>query len=279
MILKFVDCFKNILDILFFFFKIFNECLDKGFFPDELKCAEVAPVYKKKIKRIRITTDLSVLCPLYQNYMKGVYIKKTVNILNLFCQSFVAVADKDSVHNTAFWWWSKNWGKIRDNKGGFAAVLTDLSKAFDYIPHGLLITKLNAFGFDKKSLFFIFAYLYDKKQKTKVGPGFIDFLNIPFGVPQGSILGLILFIIFTADLFFINNDIDFASYADDTTPYVCGHNFFEVINFLESNVTNLFKWFDENGITANSSKNHFLIRPYETKSIQIQNSMYQSKLL
>ena len=102
MILKFVDCFKNILDILFFF-KIFNECLDKGFFPDELKCAEVAPVYKKKIKTIRITTDLSVLCPLYQNYMKGVYIKKTVNILNHFFQSFVAVADKDSVHNTAFW--------------------------------------------------------------------------------------------------------------------------------------------------------------------------------
>ena len=102
MILKFVDCFKNILDILFFFFKIFNECLDKGFFPDELKCAEVAPVYKKKIKRIRITTDLSVFCSLYQNCMKGVYFNKSMNILNHFYQSFIAVADKDSVHDTAF---------------------------------------------------------------------------------------------------------------------------------------------------------------------------------
>ena len=83
-------------------------------------------------------------------------------------------------------------------------VLTDL---IDCIPHGLLIAKLNAL----------------------------------FGSPQGSISGLILFIIFIADLFFINNDIDFASYADDTTPYVCGQNFSEVINFLESNVTNVFK--------------------------------------
>ena len=81
MILRFVDCFKNILDILFFFFKIFNECLDKGFFPDELKCAEVAPVYKK---RIIITIDLSVFCLIYQNYMKGVCINNLVNIFDIF---------------------------------------------------------------------------------------------------------------------------------------------------------------------------------------------------
>ena len=49
-----------------------------------------------------------------------------------------------------------------------------------------------------------------------------------------------------ADLFFINNDIEFASYGDDTTHYVCGQNFSKVINILESNVTNVFKWFHEN---------------------------------
>ena len=160
---------------------------------------------------------------------------------------------------------------IRGNKGVFAAVLTDLPKAFDCIPHGLLIAKLNAFGFDKKSLSFISAYLYNREQKTKVGSEFSDFLNILFGVPQGWMLGTILFIIFITDLFFINNDTDFASYADDTTPYVCGQDFSEVINFLESKVTNLFKWFHESGLIANSSKSHFLISPYETKSIQIQN--------
>ena len=92
--------------------------------------------------------------------------------------------------------------KIRDNKGVFAAVLVDLSKAFDCIPHGLLIAKLNAFGFDKKSLSFISVYLCNRKQKAKVGSEFSDFLNILFRVPQGSILGPILFIIFIADFFY-----------------------------------------------------------------------------
>ena len=123
--------------------------------------------------------------------------------------------------------------KIRDNKGVFAAVLTDLSKAFDCIHHGLLIAKLMLLVSIKKRC--------HRKQNTKVGSEFSDFLNILFNVPQGSILGPILFIIFIPDLFFINNGIDFASYADDTTPYVCGQNFSEVINFLESNVTNVFK--------------------------------------
>ena len=114
------------------------------------------------------------------------------------------------MHNTVFYWWSKKW----DNKGVFAAVLTDLSKAFGCIPHGLLIAKLNAFGFDKKLLSFISAFLKENKE-TKVGSEFSDFLNILFDVPQWSILGPILSIMFIADLF---NDIDFVSYADDTTP-------------------------------------------------------------
>ena len=68
---------KEFSDILGdFLAKNFNECLDKRFFPDKLKCAEVVPVYKKMIKRIRIATDLSVFCPIYQNYMEGLCINK-----------------------------------------------------------------------------------------------------------------------------------------------------------------------------------------------------------
>ena len=72
-------------------------------------------------------------------------------------------------------------------------------------------------------------------------------------------------------LFFINNDIEFSRYADDITPYAYGQNCSEVINFVESNVTNVFKWFHQNGLMANSSKSHILISPYQTKSIQMQN--------
>ena len=86
--------------------------------------------------------------------------------------------------------------KIRDDKRVFAAVFTDLLKAFDCISHELLIAKLNAYRFDVKSLKFILAYFTNRKQKTKIGSSFSDFLNILFGVPQGSILGPLLFIIY-----------------------------------------------------------------------------------
>ena len=162
--------------------------LRQRFFPDELKCAEVVPVYKKMIKRIRITKDLSVFCLIYQNYMKGV----CINISNKYFEPLLSkfqcgFKQGFSAQNCLLEMVEKMKIKNRDNKGVFAAVLTDLSKAFDCIPHGLLIAKLNAFGFDKKSLSFISAYLYNREQKTKVGSEFSDFLSIFFGVPQGSI--------------------------------------------------------------------------------------------
>ena len=80
-----------------------------------------------------------------------------------------------------------------DNNNVFVAVLTDLSKAFDCINHELLIAKLNAYRFDSPSLKFISAYLNFRKQKSKVGSTFSDYLNILSGVSQGFIAGLHFF--------------------------------------------------------------------------------------
>ena len=75
----------------------------------------------------------------------------------------------------------------RDNNEFCAAILTDLSKAFDCICHDLLIAKLNAYGFDRNALKLICDYLSDISQKTKVGSSFSVYLDIINGVPQGSI--------------------------------------------------------------------------------------------
>ena len=83
--------------------------------------------------------------------------------------------------------------------------------------------------------------------------------EILFGVPQGSILGPLLFNIFLCDLFLIMKETNFASYADDNTPYVTAENLDEVIKSLEKDSIKLFQWFSDNEMKANHDKCHLLV--------------------
>ena len=103
----------------------------------------------------------------------------------------------------------------------FYAAILDFSKAFTCIPKHLIITKVNANGFDQEALKLIHSYLCDRSQKGKVGSSFSKELDILCVVPQCSILGQLRFNIDICDLIFIDLSSDIATYADDTTPYEC----------------------------------------------------------
>ena len=163
--------------------------------------------------------------------------------------------------------------KIARNRKGFcAAVLTDLSKAFDCICHDLLIAKLNAPGLERNAQKLVYDYLSNRSQKTKVGSSFSTYLDFVYGVPQGSILWSLLFDIDLCDLFFENYSSDFANFADDTTPYECGHSFNEIINNLETTTEKVFEWFIFDSLKASTSKCHFFVSPYELVSLNVRSS-------
>ena len=130
----------------------------------------------------------------------------------------------------------ENCKKALDQGSKYGSLLSDISKAFDCLPHGLIVkrdAKLDAYGFSIESLKLINSNLTDPKQRVKMNDQFSSWLDTIVGVLQGSILGPLLFNIFLFNMFLFCNGIDFASYADDNTPYYIGKTPEEVISQLE----------------------------------------------
>ena len=156
--------------------------------------------------------------------------------------------------------------------------MTDLSKAFDCIDHNLLIAKLDAYGFEKQSIDFLHSYLTKRKQRTKVDSAYSSWEMLLSGVPQGSILGPLLFNIYICDMFFETpKNIDFAGYADDNTPYTCSSNIEEVLENLQGALEQLFQWFSANHLVANAGKCHLLTSSKITNNIAISNTNVSSE--
>ena len=108
--------------------------------------------------------------------------------------------------------------RISLDKGGYGGgVLMDLSKAFDTLDHDLLIAKLHAYGFEKNALRLVKSYLTDRWQRTKIDTSYISWSELLVGVPQGSVVGPIIFNLFINDLFYIIKT-NICNYADDNTP-------------------------------------------------------------
>ena len=147
-------------------------------------------------------------------------------------------------------------------------ILLDLSKAFDSVNHNILLSKLIRYNIDT---FWFKNYLENRAQSVKAGSHISNPLPITYGVPQGSILGPILFNIFTNDLFDTDENIDGVCYADDLQITLSDtiNNIPDIKNKAEYLLNKLKKWYDTNGLLLNIEKTQaiFLRTSAMTKKI------------
>ena len=139
-----------------------------------------------------------------------------------------------------------------------AAVLMDLSKAYDCIPLDLLTAKLSAYGIDSVGLWLISDYLSHRKQRTKIGSSYSSWQDI-IGIPQGSLLGPLLFNIFINHLFLFIRKSGVCNFADDNTLYSVGKNIENVISDLKTDLVGVMEYFKINSLKVNPGKFQFIV--------------------
>ena len=259
-----------------FTFENFNSYVLTSIYPNPLKNADITPVFKKGTKtskdNYRPVSILSNISKIHERLMFKQISEYFEPILSKFQCGF---RKGFSVQHCLLAMLEK-WKAAVDNKKTFGALLTDLSKAFDCFPHDLLLAKLKAYGFSLSALKLVQSYLSNRKQRTKINLEFSSWEEILFGVPQESILGPLLFNIFLCDSFIIMNDVDFASYADDNTPFFVANDLDEVIYKLQNASKSLFQWFADNQMKAKPDKCHFICSANVKTSIMIENEQIEN---
>ena len=157
----------------------------------------------------------------------------------------------------------EKWKFVLDRKAYAGAILTNLSKAFDTLNHDLLTVKLYAYAFSEESLKLINSYLTNCRPRTKVNISFSSCSELLLWVPEGSVLGSLLFNIYINDLFYVTESTNVCNYADDTKFHACDSDLGNLINRLEHDSMIAIEWFESNYMKLNEDKCHFLLSGYK----------------
>ena len=246
-----------------FLLNIVNNSITNSKFPNELKLADVTPVFKKgettNAKNYRPVSVLPVVSKVFERILQ----KQISSYFDQFLSPYLCGYRKGYNAQHALTAMIEKWKRVLDRNGYSGAILMDLSKAFDTLNHDLLLAKLHAYGFDKTALSLVKSYLTNRWQRTKINSDFSSWSELLLGVPQGSILGPLLFNIYINDLFFINEDVDVCNFADDTTFYACDKDLNSVLLRLEHDSLLAIEWFKDNYMKLNEDKCHLILSGFK----------------
>ena len=242
---------------------IINQMLNVGIFPDSLKISKVIPIYKKNDNTIFSNYRPISLLPSISKIFEKIILEQITTYLdsnNLIHKHQYGFRKNHSTEYAALHIVNYLNYELDRNRTP-TNVYLDLSKAFDTLSHNILIRKLKHYGVCDSALNLMKSYLEDRKQFVQFDECISEMKAIHKGVPEGSIPGPLLFLIYINDIPNSSNLFNFLMYADDTTLFCCLEDIDSVNKelVLNSELKSVHLWLSANKLTLNVNKSKYML--------------------
>ena len=240
---------------------IFNKCLTSGTFPQLLKPAKVIPIYKADSRMLASNYRPISLLPIIGKLFEKIIFKRISSFVTkyniLFRRQYGFQNAKSTEH--AVLDIQENILNSLENHRIPCCIFLDFAKAFDTVNHSILLSKLNHYGIRGQAFKLIESYLTDREQCVQLNESTSSMETIKHGVPQGSILGPLLFLLYINDISNCSKVLNFYLFADDTTIFFSHKNFAILEETINTELAHVSEWLIANKLSLNVGKSNALV--------------------